>query len=257
MIEKKTKQEIAVMREGGQKLGNILVSLLEFAEPGVKLIDIDTQARTLIKNAGATPSFTTVPGYSWPTCLCVNEVVVHGIPTSRKLMDGDILTIDIGLVFGGFHTDTAWTKIVGRDVSPDKSKKEQFLKVGQNALWSAIDRAKIGNRVGDISASTQSIIEGAGYGIVKSLVGHGVGRQLHEDPQVPNYLRGAIGNTYQFVGGETIAIEPIYTMGSGLVVYDNDDGWTIATRDHSSAAVFEHSVAITEDGPIVLTKATI
>jgi methionyl aminopeptidase len=182
---------------------------------------------------------------------------VHGIPTKRVLEDGDMLTIDIGLVYGGFHTDTAWTKIVGTDRSPQKKEKETFLEIGQTALQNAINLAKIGNRVGDISGSTQKIIEGAGYSIVKSLVGHGVGRELHEDPQVPNFLRGNPGNTYQFTGGETIAIEPIYAMGSGSVVYDNDDGWTIATRDHSLTAVFEHSIAITEDGPIVLTKVTI
>jgi methionyl aminopeptidase len=175
----------------------------------------------------------------------------------RILKDGDMLTIDSGLIYGGFHTDTAWTKIVGNDPSPDKKEKEHFLNVGQDALWKAIDLARIGNRIGQISDSTQTMIEGAGYSIVKSLVGHGVGRELHEDPQVPNYLRGSISNTYAFVGGETIAIEPIYAMGAGSVVYDNNDGWTIATRDHSLTAVFEHSVAITEDGPLVLTKANI
>lgn len=256
MIDKKTKQEISIMIEGGAKLGNILQNLLDFAEPGVSLIEIDSLASQLIGESGGTPSFTTVKGYKWPTCLCVNEVVVHGIPTKRVLVDGDMLTIDIGLVFGGFHTDTAWTKIIGVDTSPEKEKKEQFLAIGQKALWAAIDLARIGNRVGDISRSTQTIIEGSGFSIVKSLVGHGVGRELHEDPQVPNYLRGSIANTYPFSGGETIAIEPIYAMGAGAVVYDNDDGWTIATRDRSLTAVFEHSLAITEDGPLVLTKAT-
>mgnify|MGYP001604803952 CR=1 FL=1 len=262
MIEKKTKQEIAIMREGGTKLGTILQQLLVFAQPGISLKEIDVYAGTLIYEAGAIPSFTTVKGYTWPTCLCVNDVVVHGIPTDRKLLDGDVLTIDIGLMFGGFHTDTAWTKIVGADTADDKAKKERFLSAGKDALWKAINLARIGNRVGDISYSTQTIIEGAGYSIVKSLVGHGVGRELHEDPQVPNYLpagrqglRGAKENTYQFVGGETIAIEPIYAEGEGSVVYDNADGWTIATRDRSLAAVFEHSIAITEDGPLILTKA--
>jgi methionyl aminopeptidase len=255
MIHRKTKQDIAVMREGGAKLGGILQELLSFAHPGVSLLALDAHADSLIKKSGGTASFKTVKGYKWATCLCVNEVVVHGIPTSRILKDGDVLTIDIGLIYGGFHTDTAWTKIVGTDDSADKKKKEQFLTVGQNALWKAIELARIGSRIGDISSSTQKIIEGAGYGIVKSLVGHGVGHELHEDPQIPNYLRGSKDNTYEFVGGETVAIEPIYAMGGGSVVYDNDDGWTIATRDHSLAAVFEHSIAITEDGALVLTKA--
>lgn len=243
------------MCEGGAKLGATLQTLLQFSEPGVKLFDIEAFANDLIKKAGAIPSFSTVPGYHWATCLCVNEIVVHGIPTSYVLKDGDVLTIDIGLIYGGFHTDTAWTKIIGVDSSPDKEKKERFLQVGQEALEKAIDLARIGNHIGDISLSTQHIIEGAGYSIVKSLVGHGVGRELHEDPQVPNYARGEAENTYQFRGNETIALEPIYTMGSGSVVYENDDGWTIATRDRSVAAVFEHSLAISENGPIVLTKA--
>ncbi len=255
MIHRKTGEEIAVMREGGAKLGSILVTLLQFAQPGVSLSAIEEQANMLIDKSGGTASFKTVEGYHWATCLCVNEVVVHGIPTPYVLKDGDMLTIDIGLIYGGFHTDTAWTKVVGADPSPEKARKEDFLRVGQEALEKAITLARIDTHIGEISDSTQKIIEGAGYSIVKSLVGHGVGRELHEDPQVPNYARGAAENTYQFRGNETIAIEPIYTMGSGSVVYENDDGWTIATRDRSVAAVFEHSLAISENGPIVLTKA--
>lgn len=254
MINRKTPQEIAVMREGGAKLGGILQHLLDRAQPGVRLIDLDCEADRLIDVSGGTPSFKTVKGYTWATCLCVNEVVVHGVPTDYALKDGDVLTIDIGLVYKGFHTDTAWTKVIGVDSSANAEKKQIFLKAGQEALSRAIDLARVGNRVGDVSASIQRMIEGAGYGIVKSLVGHGVGRALHEDPQIPNYARGAVANTYQFQGGETIAIEPIYVMGEGSVVYENNDGWTVATRDRSIAAVFEHSVAITQDGPIVLTE---
>lgn len=246
MIDRKTPEQIAMMREGGGKLGAVLQKLLALAQPGVALLDIDKQADRLIAESGSTPSFKTVKGYKWATCLCVNEVVVHGIPTAYVLKERDVLTIDVGLIYKGFHTDTAWTKIIGAADSP-------FLKVGQQALTRGIELARVGNRVGQISASTQGIIEGAGYNVVKTLVGHGVGRQLHEDPQIPNYVRGAVENTYQFQGGETIAIEPIYVMGQGFVEYANGDGWTLATKDHSSAAVFEHSVAITENGPIVLT----
>jgi methionyl aminopeptidase len=253
MIDLKTKQEIQVMLDGGKRLASVLQELLDFAQPGISLTQIDKKALQLIQDSGASPSFTTVKGYKWPTCLCVNEAVVHCIPTSRILADGDVLTIDVGLIYKGFHTDTAWTKIVGNDPSKEKSEKERFLEVGQNALREAIALAAIGTHIGTISASTQRIIESAGYSIIKSLVGHGVGRNLHEDPQVPNYERGDYRNTYQFVGGETIAIEPIYVMGKPSVVYDNNDGWTIATRDRSLAAVFEHSLAITENGPLVLT----
>lgn len=255
MIYRKTKDEITAMREGGRKLGAILVKLLEYAQPGISLLDIESRANTHIEQSGGKASFKAVKGYSWATCLCVNEVVVHGIPTPYVLKDGDILTIDIGLIYKGFHTDTAWTKIVGTDSSPEANEKRRFLDVGQKALSRAIELARVGNRIGDISESTQSIVEGAGYSVVKTLVGHGVGRSLHEDPQVPNYARGDKRNTYLFQGGETIAIEPIYARGAGAVVYENDDGWTLATKDRSWSAVFEHSLAVLPEETIVLTKA--
>jgi methionyl aminopeptidase len=257
MIARKTKEEIAIMQEGGAKLGVIRDTLMDFARPGVVLHAIEDYATKLIDATGGSASFKMVSGYHWATCLCVNEVVVHGIPNAYVLKDGDILTIDVGLYYRGFHTDTASTRIIGNDPSPDSAAKERFLEVGRQTLNAAIDLCRIGNRVGEISASNQRIIEGAGYSVVKSLVGHGVGHDLHEEPQIPNYTRGANDNTYQFQGGETIAIEPIYVMGNPSVVYENDDGWTISTRDRSPAAVFEHSVAITEDGPLVLTKGRI
>jgi len=257
MIDIKTPEEIAVMREGGLILGNILQELLDISQPGVVLLDIEKKAGDLIEKAGAVASFKTVSGYKWATCLCVNEVVVHGIPTEYVLKEGDELTIDIGLLYKGFHTDTAWSKIINK-------KDDVFLEIGKLALERAIEAAKVGNRIGNISKVVQETIEGAGYSIVKSLVGHGVGRQLHEEPQVPNYLpagrhglRGAIENTPELQAGMTIALEPIYAEGRGEIVYDNDDGWTLATRDRSRAAVFEHSIAITANGPLVLTRGEI
>lgn len=247
MIDIKTPREIADMREGGRKLGNILLALLDFSKPGTILLDIEKKAQELIEKNDAQASFATVPGYKWATCLCVNEVVVHGIPTAHVLKDGDVLTIDIGLLYKGFHTDTAWTKIINK-------KDDTFLQTGKLALERGIKEAVIGNRIGNISKVVEETIVGAGYSIVKSLVGHGVGRQLHEEPQVPNYQRGAIENTPELREGMTIAIEPIYAMGKGEIVYNNDDGWTLATRDRSRASVFEHSIAITVDGPLVLTK---
>jgi len=250
MIDIKTPEEIAVMREGGKKLGIILQDLLAFSQPNVVLLDIEKRANELIKKADATASFSTVPGYKWATCLNVNEVVVHGIPSPYVLKDGDLLTIDIGLIYKGFHTDTAGTKTIG-----SSKKHEKFLEVGREALNKAIQTAIIGNRIGDISKIIQETIEGAGYSIVKSLVGHGVGRDLHEEPQIPNYLRGAIENTLPLKEGMTIAIEPIYAEGRGEIVYENNDGWTLASRDRSLTSVFEHSLAITASGPVVLTKA--
>ena len=249
MIHIKTPEEIAIMREGGKKLGTILEDLLEFSAPGIVLMDIEKRACDLIEKAGAAASFKTVPEYSWATCLNVNEVVVHGIPTPYVLKEGDILTIDIGLIYKGFHTDTAGTKIIG-----SSKKNERFLAIGKLALSRGIAASVIGNRVGNISKVVQETIEGAGYSIVKSLVGHGIGRDLHEEPQIPNYLRGAIENTPLLQEGMTIAIEPIYAMGRGEIVYQNDDGWTLATRDRSLTSVFEHTLAITKDGPVILTQ---
>ncbi len=247
----KTPEELEIMKEGGRKLGDILAELLEFSGVGVPLTEIEKKANELIEKSGGTASFKTVEGYHWATCLCVNEAVVHGIPTDYTLKDGDKLTIDIGLLYKGLHTDTAWTKLIGTTKDPGKVT---FLKIGEETLRDAITVAKAGNHVGDISRVIQEGIEGAGYSIVKTLVGHGVGRQLHEDPQIPGFVRGAIENTPELVAGETIAIEVIYAQGCGQIVYENDDGWTLSTRDGSLASVFEHTIAITKDGPIVLTK---
>lgn len=256
MITTKSKGEIEIMREGGQKLGKILTQLLALPVPGENLLHIEGEAQRLIKEAGGTPSFLTVAGYKWATCLCLNEVVVHGIPKDYILQDGDLLTVDVGMLYKGLHTDTAWTKLVESAKCKVQNEKEKFLKIGEEALWKAIDQAKVGNRVGHISKAIQERVEGAGYGIVRTLVGHGVGKQLHEPPQVPGYVRVPIEETPALVEGMTLAIEVIYAMGSGAVEYPNSDGWTIATRDKSWAAVFEHTVAITADGPSVLTQIT-
>lgn len=254
MIHIKTPDEIAVMREGGRKLGDILENLLAYSQPGVILTDIEKRACELIEQAGAVASFKNVPGYKWATCLNVNEVVVHGIPSAYALKEGDVFTIDIGMILKGFHTDTAGTKIIAAKDSNIPAATRKFLEVGRLALERGIEAARVGNRVGHISKVIEETIEGAGCSVVKSLVGHGVGRELHEEPQVPNYLRGAIENTLPLREGMTIAIEPIYAQGRGEIVYQNDDGWTLATKDRSITSVFEHTLAVTADGPVVLTK---
>lgn len=246
----KTKDELLIMTEGGKKLGRILSHLLSFSQRGVRLESIENLAQKLIAKSGGSPSFQTVKSYKWATCLCVNDVVVHGIPSAYVLKDGDVLTIDIGLLYKGLHTDTAWTKTVG------KQEEEPFLKIGEKALWKSIKQAREGNRVGHISQVIGEIIEGAGYSIVKSLVGHGVGRELHEAPPVPGFVRGSIDKTEKLVPGMTLAIEVIYAQGKGDVVYANDDGWSIATADRSISAVFEHTIAITAKEPEILTKCT-
>ncbi|MBI3576431.1 type I methionyl aminopeptidase [Candidatus Gottesmanbacteria bacterium] len=254
----KTSDELVMMREGGQKLGRILEQLLNLAIPGGNLLHIESEAQRLIKEAGGTPSFQTVAGYEWATCLCINEAVVHGVPKDYILKAGDVLTIDVGILYKGFHTDTAWTKLIQNSNPPaggqNYEEKEKFLKIGEEALWKAIAQVKAGNRVGHISKVIQEAIEGAGYGIVRTLVGHGVGIELHEAPQIPGYLRIPIEETLELLAGMTIAVEIIYAMGSGAVEYPNDDGWTIATKDRSLSAVFEHTVAITAGEPELLTK---
>jgi len=253
MITPKTPDEIDAMSEGGAKLGAILQQLLNKAQPGVALLEIEALADRLIREAGGNASFKTVKGYKWATCLCVNDVVVHGIPTNYVLKDSDVLTIDVGILYKGFHTDTAWTKCIG--FQNEDSKK--FLKTGEDALWKAIDQVRVGNRVGHISQTIQRIVEGAGYGIVKTLVGHGVGRELHEAPQVPGFIKAPVETTPELIPGQTIAIEVIYAMGSGAVVYPNDDGWSIVSSDGSLTAVFEHTIAITEGQPQVLTQVVL
>lgn len=249
----KTKDEIAVMREGGAKLGAILQQLLAEARPGVTLLEIEARADHLIRDAGGEASFKTVKGYKWATCLCVGDVVVHGIPTQYRLKEGDLLTIDVGLLYKGFHTDTAWTKEI---ISHKSNVLSPFFKTGEDALWEAVTQARAGNRVGHISQAIQRIVQGAGYGIVKTLVGHGVGRELHEAPQIPGFLKIPVEATPELTRDMTIAVEVIYAMGDGRVVYSNDDGWSIASRDGSPTAVFEHTILVTDGTPEVLTKAT-
>jgi methionyl aminopeptidase len=253
MMTPKTPQEITQMREGGKRLGVILDGLIDMAKPGVSLLEIENKAQQEIAKAGGTPSFMTVGDYKWATCLCVNDEVVHGIPTHRKLLDGDILTIDVGMIYGGLHTDTAFTKYISNDPEiPDEIK--DFLETGKKTLSGAIRQALAGNRIGDISKTIQNNIEVAGYHIVKTLVGHGVGKNLHEEPQIPGYVKTQITNSPLIVQGQTIAIEIIYGLGTGSIVYANDDGWTISTRDGSLSAVFEHTVLIGEKGPEILTN---
>lgn len=255
MIRPKTEKELGIMKEGGARLGSILQQLLKEAKPGVSLLIIEKLANRLISQSGGTPSFQTVKGYSWATCLCLNDVIVHGPPTEYKLQDGDVLTIDVGILYRGFHTDTAWTKIVQKSEIRNQNLKEkkEFLRVGEEALWKAVDMARSGNRVGHISRMIEENIKPHGYSIIRSLVGHGIGKKLHEEPQIPGMVIKSIKNTAPLVSGMTIAIEVIYAMGSGGVVYDTGDGWSVKTRDGALSAVFEHTVVVTDGEPVLLT----
>lgn len=246
MILLKTPEDIVVMAEGGQILAQVLQKVLAKVTVGITTLELDKYAEDLILAAGAKPSFKMEKDYSFATCMCLNDMVVHGLPIDYQLQENDILGIDLGVFYKNFHTDGSWTIEVG-------GKKSNFLETGELALKKAIEKCVPGNHVGDISKTIQEIVEKNGYSCVKQLVGHGVGKDLHEDPEIPCYLRGKIENTPVLKPGMVLAVEVIYNMGKSAVVYENDDGWTIVTRDGKPSGLFEHTVVITETAPKILT----
>lgn len=258
MIDIKTDKEIKIMQEGGKILAKVLQELLQNIRPGVSELEIDRLAEKLIKGYGAEPGFKKVRGYKFSICVSTDDVVVHGIPTDYKFKIGDVVGIDCGVFYKGFHTDMAETILVSSQESRVKSQKldeiNKFLETGRKALNAGIKKAKVGNRVGDISKTIQEIVERAGYSVVKSLVGHGVGKELHEEPEVPGYLAVKLEKTPRLTEGMTIAVEVIYNMGKDEVMYKEDDGWTISTGDGSLSGLFERTIAITQNGPVILTK---
>lgn len=254
MIHIKNTQEVETMRKGGKMLAVALQESLDAVKPGVTEAELDKIAEKAIRRQGGEPGFMRVPGYKHSVCVATNEVVVHGIPTDYALQKGDVICIDCGVFYDGFHTDMADTVVVGGDAEASPEVRD-FLQTGKHALDEAIKVAVVGNHIGHISQVIQDIVEGKGYGIVRSLVGHGVGHELHEEPEVPGYLTGKIAKTPELVEGMTIAIEIIYTMGDPDVCYANEDGWTIKTVDNSLSAVFERTIVITKNGPEILTAA--
>lgn len=249
MINIYTPSEIEKIRLGGKILADVLQKVLAKVAPGITTLELDKYADELIVKNRATPSFKMEKGYKFATCMNVNDMVVHGIPTSYKLQEGDILGVDVGTYYQGFHTDCSWSTQVGKE-------QDIFLDTGKKALEYAIKKCVAGNHTGDISKAIQETIEGAGYSCVKQLVGHGVGRALHEDPEIPCYLRGKVENTPILKEGMVLAIEAIYNMGQSQIVYANDDGWTIVTRDGLPSGLFEHTVVVTKTGPEILTIAS-
>jgi methionyl aminopeptidase len=238
--------ELKLMRESGKISALALKRALESAKLGVKEIEVDKEAEKAIYKAGGDLSYKTVPGYDFATCVTVNEQVVHGIPTDREIEEGDLVSVDLAASYKGWHTDTAWTVMVGKG----DAEKKKFLQTGEDALWKGVKQAVAGNRIGDIGAAIQSRVEGAGYSVVKSLVGHGVGRELHEDPEVPGY--GKKGTGVLLKEGMTLAIEVIYNQGSEDVILGSD-GWTFLTADGSLAALFEMTVVVGKEKAEVLT----
>lgn len=250
-IDLKTDRELDIMKEGGDILNTVMEKLLHEVQEGVSLIELDKMAEEEIVKRGGSPSFKTVPGYRWSICTCVNEEVVHGIPTGYKLKNGDIIGIDLGVYFKGFHTDSSWTIPVGNKV--DKSVAD-FLKTGRIALDRAIEKVKIDNYIYDISQAIEDTVTKAGYSVVKSLIGHGIGRHLHERPEIPGFVRGKRVETVKIAKGQALAIEVIYNMGSGEVVYQGTDGWTIKSEDDKISGLFETTVGVQSHGVVLLTK---
>ncbi|HSX40514.1 MAG TPA: type I methionyl aminopeptidase [Candidatus Saccharimonadales bacterium] len=256
MIDYKTTEEITIMKTGGKILSDVLFAVLKHAKEGITELELDGLAEKLIIEAGGEPGFKKVKGYKHTICVSTNEVVVHGIPSSYKLKAGDVVGIDCGVFYKGFHTDMSETIKIQNSkfkIQNEKNEVDVFLKTGKKALEEAIQVAKPGNRIGHISQTIQRIVEGGGYSVVRSLIGHGVGRHLHEEPEIPGYLDQPMSKTPLLKTGMTIAIEVIYNMGKPDVVYAGSDGWTISTRDGSISGVFERTIAITGNGMQILT----
>lgn len=259
MINIKTKEEIEAMRVGGKILSQVLSQVINSIKPGISEKELDSFAEKLIVQKGGEPGFKKVKNYKNAICVSTNSVVVHGIPTDYKIKEGDVVGIDCGVFYKGLHTDMSETIKVKRGFAETKSKVkssdeiDKFLEVGKKVLDEAIKVARAGSRVGHISKVIQDIIERQnGYSVVRTLVGHGVGKKLHEEPEVPGFLVGSINNTSLLKPGMTIAVEVIYNMG-GHEVEVLDDGWTIKTKDGSISGVFEKTIAVREGLPLILT----
>jgi methionyl aminopeptidase len=245
----KSSAEIERMRAANMLVADVLAELAAMVTPGVTTSDLDREAERLVRAAGAEPAFKGYRGYPATLCASVNEQVVHGIPSARALNEGDIISLDMGVKLNGFYGDSAVTVPVGR--VPDEVEK--LLRVTQEALEKAIAQVRIGGRVSDIGHAVQAHVEANGFSVVREFVGHGIGASLHEEPQIANY--GEPGRGPRLAEGMVLAIEPMVNMGKPAVKV-LADGWTAVTRDGSLSAHFEHTVAVTKDGPLVLTQRT-
>jgi methionyl aminopeptidase len=249
LIVRKSAQEIEGMARAGELVADTIAHVGEHLQPGITTGELDRLAEEFIRERGGIPTSKGYRGFPAATCISPNAMVVHGIPGAHRVEEGDLISVDVGITLDGLVADSAYTFPVG-DVEPEALR---LLAVGKQALLAGIDQARAGNRVGDISHAVQEVVEGAGFSVVRSLVGHGVGRSYHEEPQIPNF--GEPGRGALLQSGLTLAIEPMITAG-GPDVYLHDDEWSISTRDGSMAAHFEHTVVVTEDGPPrVLTTA--
>lgn len=246
MISVKTASQIAQMKDACKISAQALALAGESLEVGMTTKELDNIIHKFIVGAGAKPSFLGYAGYPASACISVNDEVIHGIPGKRKILDGDVVSVDVGAYYNGYHGDNAATFMVG-NVAPDV---KELLKVTKEALYKGIEQAVVGNRIGDISHAIEEYVNSYGYGIVRKYVGHGVGRELHEEPEVPNF--GRAGHGVRLTAGMTIAIEPMINL-KGDDVYSLPDGWTVKTVSKTASAHFEHSIAITSNGPVILT----
>lgn len=246
MIILKSKEEIELIRESARLVGKTLAEVAKLIQPGVNTLTLDKRAEEFIRDHRAIPGFLGYSGFPNSLCISVNSHVVHGLPSKYILKDGDIVSVDCGVLLNGFFGDSAYTFGVG-ELSEDHRK---LLQVTKESLYLGIEQAVEGNRIGDISFAVQSHCEKNQFSIVRELVGHGIGRNLHEDPQVPNY--GKRGSGPKIQKGMVIAIEPMVNLGVRSIVFEKD-GWTTRTRDNKYSAHFEHTIAVGENGPDILS----
>jgi len=247
MVTIKTPEEIKIIAEGGKILAKVLKELEKMAKPGITTLELDRAAEALILSMGGKPAFKNYEGFPFSLCASVNENIVHGFPSSYKLKDGDILKLDLGVFYNGFNTDSAITVIIGET----SFELKRLVNVTKKSLRLGIKKAKIGNTIGDIGNTIQRFVEDQGFGVVRDLCGHGIGKSVHEDPKVPNF--GKRGGADKLVEGMVICIEPMVTQGDYNIV-PSQDGYGYATRDGKMSAHFEHTIAITKKGPRILTE---
>jgi len=248
MIVLKSRHEIDLMRQAGRIVGMVLAEMQNVVRPGITTKDLDTIAERIIVKAGAKPAFKGYAGFPATICASINEEIVHGIPSRRRVLkEGDIISVDVGSIYKGWYGDAAITLPVGKI----SEEAERLLEVTRASLEAAIEKAVPGNHLGDISAAVQQYVESHGYSVIREYTGHGIGRELHEEPQVLNY--GTPGTGVRLRPGMTMAIEPMVSAGS-YKTRVLSDGWTVVTRDGSLTAHFEHTIAITDNGTEILTK---
>lgn len=243
----KSEREIELMREAGRILAHVHDELGKMLRPGISTMDIDRAGERMIRSFGCIPSFKNYNGYPASICVSVNDEVVHGIPNKHRILrEGDIVSLDAGVIYNGYHSDAARTHAIGQ-ISPEA---QQLIRVTRECFFEGIKYARAGNHLNDISSAIQAYAEHFGYGVVRDLVGHGVGKALHEDPEVPNFAQKRKG--IRLLPGMTLAIEPMINMGRGDVAWE-DDNWTVVTDDGSLSAHYENTILITEGEPEILS----